>query len=419
MLGDHAMLKSLCGLLEIQSIAGAPEGAYPFGEGPARALDYVLSLCRGFGFRTKNADYRYGYAEIGEGEELIGILAHLDTVPAGAGWTYPPFAGTLADGRLYGRGVEDDKGPAIACVYAMKDILDSGIPLHKRIRLILGQDEETGDWVDIKEYCQNEEIPHYGFTPDGSFPAIYGEKGILIAGMAMPLAESGLTDAAGGSAPNMVPDRCRAVVGGEAYTAVGRSAHGSTPQEGENAITKLMHRLAQLPRPPRFAVGYTALMGDSLCGTHMGIDLHDEQSGLLTINAGQLAVEGGELRVYFDIRYPVTASGETVLAQMREAAAPYGLRVWKRHEMRPVYMDKNSRVIRSLLAAYREQTGDMGEPLVVGGGTYARAMANIVAFGPGRPDRASTEHEADEHLPVEELLRLREIYRAALEKLLD
>ena len=136
--------------------------------------------------------------------------------------------------------------------------------------------------------------------------------------------------------------------------------------------------------------------------------------GLLTINAGQLAVEGGEVRVYFDIRYPVTASGETVLARMRAAAAPYGLRVWKRHEMRPVYMDKNSRVIRSLLAAYREQTGDMGEPLVVGGGTYARAMKTIVAFGPGRPGRASTEHEADEHLPVEELLRLREIYREPL-----
>ena len=135
--------------------------------------------------------------------------------------------------------------------------------------------------------------------------------------------------------------------------------------------------------------------------------------GLLTINAGQLAVEEGEVRVYFDMRYPVTASGGTVLARMRAAAAPYGLRVWKRHEMRPVYMDKNSRVIRSLLAAYREQTGDMGEPLVVGGGTYARAMKNIVAFGPGRPGRASTEHEADEHLPVEELLRLREIYRAA------
>lgn len=229
-------------------------------ESPARALDYVLALCRSFGFRTKNANYRYGYAEIGEG----GADRHPRPPryrPRGWGLSCSPFAGTLADGQLYGRGVEDDKGPAIACVYAMR--------------------------------------------------------------------------------------------------------------------------------------------------------------GLLTINAGQLAVEEGEVRVYFDIRYPVTASGETVLARMRAAAAPYGLRVWKRHEMRPVYMDKNSRVIRSLLAAYREQTGDMGEPLVVGGGTYARAMKNIVAFGPGRPGRASTEHEADEHLPVEELLRLREIYRAALEKLLD
>ena len=411
------MINALQELLRIRSVAGAPEGPYPYGSGPAAALDHVLSLCRAFGFRTKNADYRYGYAEIGQGSEMIAILVHLDTVPEGSGWTHPPFDGTIVENRLYGRGVEDDKGPAIACVYAMKDLLDSGIALHKRIRLILGQDEETGDWLDIKDYCQNEELPRYGFTPDGSFPAIYGEKGILIAGMAMPLAESGLTAAEGGTAPNMVPDHCWAEAGGQVYTAKGRSAHGSTPGEGVNAITALMRTLAELPQPPRFAKCYTELMGDSLCGEHMGIDLRDEQSGLLSINAGKLTVEDGEVRVYFDIRYPVTASGETVLENMRRAAAPYGIRVWKRHEMRPVYMDKDGTLIRDLLSAYRDVTGDMTEPLVVGGGTYARAMENVVAFGPGLPGRQPTEHEANENLPLEDLTQLRVIYRKALERL--
>lgn len=413
------MIESLQQLLRIESIAMPNAGPFPYGEGPARALDYALELCATLGFRTKNVDYRYGYAEIGQGSEIIGILAHLDTVPAGNGWTYPPFDGTIDDGKLYGRGVEDDKGPAIACIYAMKDLLDSGMPLNKRIRLIFGQDEETGNWLDIKAYCENEELPTCGFTPDACFPAIYGEKGILIAGMAMPLEQSGLTKAAGGSAPNMVPDDCSVEINGTTYDATGRTAHGSTPWEGDNAITKLMNTLSQLPQPPHFAQSYMALMGDSLCGHYMGIDFHDEQSGTLSINAGYLTVEDTEIRIYFDIRYPVTASGEEVLARMEKAAAPYGFRVWKQHEIRPVYMDKQGRVITSLLEAYRKITGDFSEPLVVGGGTYARAMNNIVAFGPGFPGRASTEHEANEHMEIESLLKLRKIYYEALKKLLS
>lgn len=413
------MINALQELLRIRSVAGAPEGPYPYGSGPAAALDHVLSLCRAFGFRTKNADYRYGYAEIGQGSEMIAILVHLDTVPEGSGWTHPPFDGTIVENRLYGRGVEDDKGPAIACIYAMKDLLEQGVPLQKRIRLIFGQDEETGDWLDIKAYCESEELPAYGFTPDGSFPAIYGEKGILVVGMAMPLAESGLTAAEGGSAPNMVPDRCSAVYGGRTYTAVGRSAHGSLPHEGVNAITRLMAQLSRLPQPPRFARCYTDLMGDSLCGERMGIDFQDRQSGRLSLNAGQLIVEDGELRVYCDIRYPVTVSGREVLARMEKAAAAYGIRVWKRYEMAPVYMDQQGAVMTCLLEAYRSVTGDISEPLVVGGGTYARAMKNIVAFGPALPEKPSTEHQADENMDVDDLLRLRDIYRTALSKLLQ
>ena len=122
------MIAALTELLSIESVSGSGDEKYPYGAGPAMALKYTLALCRRMGFRTKNADGRYGYAEIGSGPELIGILAHLDTVPAGSGWTYPPFAGTLSEGRLYGRGAQDDKGPVIACIYAMKELLDSGVP---------------------------------------------------------------------------------------------------------------------------------------------------------------------------------------------------------------------------------------------------------------------------------------------------
>lgn len=416
------MIEALQGLLEIESICRYGEDSYPYGEGPAKALDYVLELCGRFGFRTKNADYRYGYAEIGEGSELIGILAHLDTVPAGSGWKYPPFAGTLSDGRLYGRGVQDDKGPAIASIFAMKELLDSGRPLRKRIRIIFGQDEETGDWNDIKAYKEAEELPDYGFTPDGDFPAIYAEKGIMLVELSMGLADSGFDDVAGGSAPNMVADFCRASAGGRIFEAHGRSAHASLPWEGDNAITRLMCQLAELPdaqEPPAFAAAYKALIGDSFNGAYMNCDVRDEVSGGLTMNAGTLSVEDGQIKLMLDVRYPVTFDGGELLQRMREAAEPYGMTVRSPYGMKPVYMDRNGGIIKCLLDAYRTVTGDMTEPAVSGGGTYARSMERIVAFGPGFPGKPNTEHEKNENMEVKDLLALKEIYRTALERLLE
>lgn len=316
------MIKALQGLLAIESVCEKGDAPYPYGEGPAKALDYVLALCDSFGFRTKNADYRYGYGEIGEGSELIGILVHLDTVPAGSGWDYPPFAGIVDNGKLYGRGVQDDKGPAVASIFAMKGLLDSGCQLNKRIRIIFGQDEETGDWNDIKEYKEREELPDYGFTPDGAFPAVYGEKGIMLVEMSMDLRASGFDCAEGGSAPNMVADFCTAVVHGKAYEMHGHSAHASTPWEGDNAITKLMLRLAQLPDAPPFAKAYEALIGDSLYGAKMDCDVRDQASGRLTMNAGLLRIEKDRIKLTLDVRYPVTFDGTDLLHRMEAAAEP-------------------------------------------------------------------------------------------------
>lgn len=414
------MLTTLTELLSIQSVAGNGTAQYPYGAGPAAALDHVLALCRSMGFRTKNAAYRYGYAEIGDGPEIIGILAHLDTVPAGSGWHYPPFAATLADGRLYGRGAQDDKGPVVACIYAMKDLLDSGIPLRARIRLILGQDEETGDWADMKEYCRCEQPPTLGFTPDGAFPAIYAEKGVLLLCLSAPLEGSGFRLLHGGAAPNMVADSCHAQLrDGQQLTETGVTSHGSLPWEGQNAITALLKGLAARPAPPPYAVSYMRMVGEGFHGEGLGCgEMADAISGRISVNAGLVETAEDRIRLYLDIRYPVTYRKEQVLARVSAAAAVWGQTVTCRYESPPLHIEKESPLMQALLGAYRDVTGDMQGPIAIGGGSYARAMRNIAAFGPGFPGGANTEHGPDEYIRVQELQMLREIYGNALRRLL-
>lgn len=412
------MIEALKGLLKIESIADHGRDGYPYGPGPAAALDYVLQLCDSMGFRTKNAEGRYGYAEIGEGEALIGILCHLDVVPAGEGWHYPAFDGTVEDGRLYGRGTLDDKGPAVANIFAMKDLLNSGVELNKRIRLIFGQTEENGDWYDMDAYKEAEQLPDCGYTPDGDFPAIYVEKGIMLITLTMDLAESGFAALSAGSVPNMVPDHCKAVTSdGETFETRGKAAHGSAPWAGENALTKMMEQLTD--KAP-FAKMYMDLLGYDVYGGGFSCDFSDEASGRLSVNCGLVKVdeEEGRISVYLDIRHPVSVPVEQITEVVKKAAEPYGASAACVHTMPPVYLDKEGPVMNCLLSAYREVTGDMSQPLIIGGGTYARAMDNIIAFGPNFPDHENREHKEDEYILLEDFYALREIYRKALKGLL-
>ena len=411
---NEDMLLALAGLMEIESVSVRGNAGKPFGEGAAKALDYILDLCENLGFCTKKCGNMLGYAEIGEGRELLGILAHLDVVPAGNGWEHPPFALTRKDGRLYGRGVADDKGPAIASLFAMKDILDFGGKLKKRIRIIFGLTEESGDWDDIEFYKKTEELPACGFTPDADFPCIYGEKGILMLEICLPNG-GGFTVLEGGAAPNVVPDFCRAVLAGEAFEASGISAHGSTPEDGENAISKLMTSLPQNP----VSEFYNACIGFDLDGEKLGCALQDELSGKLSLNVGMVRLEKENVVFSVDIRYPISFSHELVLERIRETSVKYGANLKTLAQMNPVYMDKNGPLISALMEAYKQVTGDRESvPIVIGGGTYARAMNNIVAFGPMLPGRELTEHQKNEYILEVDFLQLREIYRVALEKLL-
>lgn len=403
------MIESLQELIAIPSVTGTPE--------VFEALEQALDCCRSLGFRVKNVDGKLGYGEIGEGEDLMGILCHLDVVPAGEGWSYEPFAGTVTEnGRIYGRGAVDDKGPAMAAVYAMKDVLDSGKKLNKRVRVIFGIMEEGGEWEDMDYYKAHEEIPSFGFTPDADFPAIYGEKGILQADLIMNAGEAGFAEIAGGDAPNMVAAWARGKLpDGTSFDEKGISAHGSTPEEGENAITRLMEKAAA--RGCRFAQVYMEKIGWCLDGSKFGIGISDEASGGLTFNAGRIVMEEDKVRLSVDIRYPVTFAEEDVVELLRREAAETGLSVEVVSALKPVYMDQTGPVISKLMEAYRQVTGDDTPAQLMGGGTYARAMDNVVAFGPVFPGRELTEHKADEWIRVEDLEKAREIYRLAIEKL--
>lgn len=411
------MIEALKQLVAIPSVTGAPaEPGMPYGKNVHDTLEKALELCANLGFRTKKVGELLGYAEIGQGEELMGILAHLDVVPPGDGWDHDPFGGEIADGKIYGRGVVDDKGPAVAAMYAMKEILDAGKPLNKRVRLIFGCQEEEGDWDDMEYYKTHEEIPSFGFTPDADFPAIYGEKGILVAVVSMDAAASGFQEITGGKAPNMVADYAKAVLNdGTVLEEHGKSAHGSMPEEGENAITKLMEQAAKKDCP--FAKFYMDKIGRSLDGSKFDVALCDEASGSLTFSVGTINIENDKVVMKIDIRCPVTYEPDDVLVPMKAAAAEHGLTVDMEMWKKPVYMDEHGPVIEKLMEAYREVTGDNTPALVMGGGTYARAMDNVVAFGPVFPGRECTEHKPNEYILLEDLEKAKDIYKLAIEKL--
>ncbi len=411
------MIEALRQLVAIPSVTGAPaQPGRPYGKAVHDALEKALQLCSELGFRTKKVGDFLGYAEIGQGEDLMGILAHLDVVPPGSGWEHDPFGGVIAGDMIYGRGVVDDKGPAVAAMYAMKDILDGGKPLNKRVRLIFGCQEEEGDWDDMEYYKAHEEIPSFGFTPDADFPATYGEKGIMMVSVSMDAAASGLKEISGGEAANMVADHAKAVLSdGTVLEERGKSAHGSMPEQGENAITKLMEKAAEKDCP--FAKFYMEKIGWSLDGSKFGVGLCDEASGNLTFNVGKIAIENDRVVMKVDIRYPVTFEQEDVLRPMKAMAAEWDAAVESEMWMKPVYMDEHGPVIEKLMEAYREVTGDNTPASVMGGGTYARAMDNIVAFGPVFPGRECTEHKPNECIRIEDLEKARKIYKLAIEKL--
>ncbi len=439
-------------ILQIKSVEDDPEGDMPFGKGVNDSLEYALNLCESLGFRTKNLDNYVGYAEYGEGEEMMAILVHLDVVPEGEGWTYPPYAAEIHDGKIYARGSIDDKGPAMASIYALKAVKDLGIELGKRVRIIFGANEETG-WKCMDYYKEHEEAPSFGFTPDAEFPVINGEKGIVSYSLQRKFNNDGkiyIMDFKGGQRVNMVPDRAEM----ELYfddlfmsfiqdikneikdtdyeykrngiklriISKGISTHGSTPQFGINAITKMLKMLDKVVERDcelkNFAGEITEKIGMDYTGKGLGIDFSDEQSGDLTFNLGtaDYDYEEGLIKLGVNIRYPVTVDKDDIKKKIEEALPGY--EVIETEAKGPIFIDPEDDFIKNLMDVYRESTGDEeAQPMVIGGGTYARAFDNVVAFGAVYPGGEMLAHEKDEYIEVDHLVKLVEIYSKAIIKL--
>ncbi len=404
--------KFISDLIAIESTGSTPvedpaNGILPYGSRPFEALKFVLDDAAASGMRTGIIDNRVGWCEFGpEGADLIGIVCHLDIVPQGDGWNTSPFELTLKDGVLYGRGIVDDKGPAAAAYIAMKRLLESGYESPKRIRLILGTDEERTCSC-VETYTDKGEIPSFAITPDAEFPVIYAEKGILQ--IKLYSSDASKITASGGSAPNMVPASAACTLGGKEYTVKGKTAHASKPDLGINAIFGLIRKLdsegVDYSASPLLTYISKELVNFS-SAEYTGCNITDE-SGSVTANPAILncSVDGESLVI--DIRCPVSYSMDAIVSYMAMKAAPYGLDCDVLNQMGSLYKAKDLPEISLLTDIWKnnmssytgfkpEYLSEYTEPIAIGGGTYARHMPNTIAFGIQAPWQEDQCHQANE-----------------------
>ena len=395
---------------------GTPEK--PFGEGAAKCLQDFLSLAEEMGFETQNYENYIGEVSYGRGEDLA-VLCHLDVVPAGNGWTHDPFGGEVSDGKIWGRGTTDDKGPAVCALFALKALKDKGFVPQRTIKLIVGCNEEDG-WRCIEYYNKVARLPRDGFSPDAEFPVIYAEKGILQVRFHFEFDRAPFLYLQGGEAPNMVCSRCEALprsvqasraekcglkTKGKKLIAYGKSAHGSTPELGENAILPIL-RYFERDSVIKYII-------DSLFNDQYGLTELKDDTGRLTMSPNMIKFRKSQLQVVTDFRYPASFSLADIMHEIDKLGVPYETI----HHQAPIFHGKDSALVRTLGEVFEECTGQKAEPIAIGGGTYARALENGVGFGPEFPGDEPVAHQPDEYILVERVGLLIDIYQKALERL--
>ncbi|UXJ67987.1 dipeptidase PepV [Lysinibacillus fusiformis] len=427
----------------------------PFGNGPLQALEWLLAKGQKEGLLTKNVDNYAGHIEMGAGEELLGILCHVDVVPIGdeADWTYPPFSGTVVDGKLYARGAIDDKGPTVAAWMAMKLVKDAGIQLDKRVRMIVGTDEETG-FRCVDHYFKQEEMPSIGFAPDADFPLINAEKGIA----ELVFSQNKVGDATkeqlllfnAGKRPNMVPDLAKATVQHASaqfeqnfqtflsknqldgsllmedsryiITIKGKAAHAMEPEKGVNAAVYLAAFLQQ-ELTTESSKQFVDFIADVFYQDHYGhqleLQFEDAMSGHTTLNPGIVSYDvskGGSLVI--SMRYSVSYPFDEKITEAQRLVVKRGFSLDIQDDSKPHYVSEDDPFIQTLASIYRRQSGDTETPLLsTGGGTYARVLKKGVAFGMLFPGEQDVAHRADEFVVVENLVKAAAIYAEAIVEL--
>lgn len=451
----EAFLKDLFTLLKINSERDDKQASkvYPFGPGPSLAMLEFLNVGQADGFETKNFDNYVGEILYGQGEETLGIFVHTDVVPAGEGWTNPPYEPVIKEKKLYARGTQDNKGPALAAYYALKILKELEVPFYKKVKFIIGTDEESG-WKDMDYYLPKAGLPDFGFSPDARFPVVNGEKSNLTEYLHFGNENTGnfvLHAFNSGVQENCVPDEAQATVsspvdlqapfdkylqennlkGSFAKTGAnillvikGKSAHSSTPDSGINAGTHLANFLSSYEfgaDARKFLDVSGQRLHNDFEGVNIGISFEDADMGKLSVNPSVFAFQakGQENKIALNIRHP---KGLTELDIQEKLEQKLGEAIEKvtisdRINYQPHYLSEEDSLVQTLLATYRDHTGDEGQPQTLGGGTYGRLMKRGVAFGALFPDSEFTMHQTDEHIKLDELYKAIQIYTDALYRL--
>ena len=438
------ILRDIGRLVAVPSVEGPAAPGAPFGPGPRAALDEALAIAAELGLAPGEGEGHIGWADVpgAEKEKYLATITHLDVVPQGNGWDADPFTLRVRDGWLLGRGVADDKGPSVLCLYALKFLKDEAGPLRYPVRALLGCNEET-NMQDVAWYNAHEKPPVFCFTPDAEFPLCNGEKGQFEADLLSPVLNGDILDFEGGVARNAVPDRASALIraelaalpaaegitlereaGGVRVRGWGKSGHAAMPQGTVNAIGLVVDYLLANGIGNEAERAFLQLLHklhSAWDGTGLGIQADDGLFDPLTVVGGVICMENGALRQTVDCRFPTSTNGEVLEAALRKAAGDAGT-VCMDHVNEPFYIGVDAAPIQALMAAYCQVTGEEARPFTMGGGTYARHFPLAVSFGPEDqnavlPDFAGPMHGANEGANFEHLLAALKIYILALLKL--
>ena len=440
----EALLADIKRLVDIPSVEGTPAPGKPFGEGPAAALEEALKMAAEMGLETNNCEGYMGWAQLkGESDRQIATITHLDVVPQGNGWTADPFDMQVKEDWIIGRGVADDKGPSVLCLYALKFLKEHNIPLRYTVRALLGANEETG-MKDVDYYLEHYPAPAFCFSPDAEFPLCNGEKGGFNGEIVSePLGEGNLLEFTGGVAHNVVPDRASCLVkadfqalqeregitleqenGAVRIRGWGKGGHAAMPQGTVNAIGLIVDYLLdnQLCTPKETAfLERLRKLHQATDGSGVGVAASDDAFDPLTIIGGMIVLKDGRLRQDLDSRFPTSITGQEIEARLNQAFEGCG-HVEGASWREPFYISADAEPIQALLKTYNEVTGEDAKPFTMGGGTYARHFPCAVSFGPERADTVLPEfggpmHGANEAAQISRLLEALKIYILSLVRL--
>ncbi|MDR0404755.1 MAG: Sapep family Mn(2+)-dependent dipeptidase [Oscillospiraceae bacterium] len=446
------ILKDLDNLIKIPSCAVYDPACAesPYGDNCKRALAWILFRASEMGFRVKNVENYAGHAEYGAGQDYCAVLSHIDVVPVGDGWKSNPFSLVQKDSKFFGRGVVDDKGPAIISLYCLRALKDHNIVGKRRIRTIFGSGEEVG-MKDMGVYFNSEPLPDLAFTPDSSYGICNREKGGLGIELRSGFKSSKIKEISSGSVINAVPDSALAILSiskeeskkisdflkksqiqcefkkeGEDFKleVFGTAAHASEPHKGRNAASLLISLLVRFFDDLSTGGGLVAFLdkfvGSEIYGESMGIARSDRKSGKLTLNLGILKVKEGQAIAQIDIRYPVTCDGGEIWHIIEKNLESVNVEGFLLKDMIPLDVSEDSKIIRILKKSYKKIAGLDPNLLSTGGGTYARTLQGRgVSFGPVFESEETGIHQANERMNVDSFFLHAQVCLEAMKEMLE